>query len=75
MTAAVLREQARSARVTGTAGALVVTIASVMMVLAAPSRPHQPLRVPADPTAVLSGRTVATFTQTPTSGIGPVIRP
>ncbi len=63
MTTAVLREQAKSARVTGTAGALVVSIAFAMMVLAAPSRPHQPPHVPAGPPAVLSARTVATFTQ------------
>jgi hypothetical protein len=72
MTAAVLREQAKSARVTGTAGALVVAVASVMMVLAAPSHARQR---PGGPTAVVSAQTVAQFTQTLPSAIGPGIRP
>ena len=39
MTAAVRREDAKSVWVTGTAGALVIAIAIVMMVLSAPSGP------------------------------------
>ena len=47
MTAVVLREQAKSARVTGTVGALVVALAFAMMVLTAPSHPRQRPPVPA----------------------------
>jgi hypothetical protein len=46
MTAAAMREQVRSARVTGAAGALVVALAFAMMVIAAPSHPHSRPRVP-----------------------------
>jgi len=45
MTAAVRREDARRVCVTGTAGALVIVIALVMMVLSAPS--HSGLGAPA----------------------------
>jgi hypothetical protein len=41
MMAAVSREDAKSVWVTGSAGALVIVIAIVMMVLSAPSRPQQ----------------------------------
>jgi hypothetical protein len=75
MTAAVLREQAKSARLTGTAGALVVAIAFAMMILAAPAHAHQHPPVPADPTGVVSARTVAQFTQTLPPAIGPGARP
>ena len=74
MTAAVLREQAQSARVTGTTGALVVAVAFVMMVVAAPSHPHLGQHGPAGP-AVLPAQTVSKLIQTPTPAIGPDIRP
>lgn len=68
-----MREQAKSARVTGTAGALVVAIALAMMVIAAPSHPHSRPQVPAGPAAVVSARTVAQYTQAllPTIGARP----
>jgi hypothetical protein len=74
MTAAALRQQAKSARVTGTAGALVVAIAFVMMILAAPAHPHPGQPVPAGPTGVVSARTVAQFTQALSPAIGPGAR-
>jgi hypothetical protein len=79
MTAAVLREQAKSARVTGTVGALVVAIAFAMMILAAPAHPRQrppaPAPAPAGPIGVVSARTVAQFTQTLPPAIGPGASP
>jgi hypothetical protein len=75
MTAAVLREQAMSARVTGTAGALVVAIAFAMMILTAPAHPRQRPPTPAGSAAVVSARTVAQFTQTLPPGVGPGARP
>jgi hypothetical protein len=72
MTAAVLREQAKSARVTGVAGALVVAIAFAMMILAAPAHSRQRPPVPA---GVVSARTVAEFTQTLPPATGPGARP
>ena len=74
---AVLREQAKSARVTGTVGALVVAIAFAMMILAAPAHPRQrlPAPAPAGLIAVVSARTVAQFTQTLPPAIGPGARP
>jgi hypothetical protein len=75
MTASVLREQAKSARVTGTAGALVVAIAFAMMILTAPAHPRQRPPVPAGPRGVVSARTVAEFTQTLPPPTGPGARP
>ncbi len=75
MTAAVLRERAKSARLTGTAGALVVAIAFAMMILAAPAHPHRHPPVLLGPHGVVSARTVARFTQTLPPAIGPGARP
>lgn len=74
MTAVVLREQAKSARVTGTAGALVVAIAFAMMVIAAPAHSHRGQSGPAGP-AVLPAQTVSQVIQAPTRATGPGIRP
>jgi hypothetical protein len=76
MTAAAMPEQAKSARVTGTAGALVVAIAFAMMAVASPSHAHSRPQVrvgPVGPAAVVSAQTVAQFTQAvaPTIGARP----
>jgi hypothetical protein len=76
MTAAALREQAKSARITGSAGALVVAIAFVMMILAAPARhPHQRPPAPPAPAGPVSVRTVAEFTRALPPAMGPGARP
>jgi hypothetical protein len=62
-------EQAKSARVTGTVGALVLVIAVAMMVVASPSRPHLD---PAGP-AAFPAHTVSQVIQMQTAGPG--IRP
>src|SRR5215469_13093854 len=72
MMARELRDRARSARVTGTTGALVVAIALVMMVIAAPSHPRSHPH-PQGPAAVLSARTLAHLTQPPS--LSPVPHP
>jgi hypothetical protein len=62
MTAVVGREQAKAAYLTGTAGALVLVVAFVMMVLAAPSRSHAGPHGAATPKP--SARTLSHVTQT-----------
>jgi len=58
MMAAVARGNAKSAYVTGAAGALVIVIAIVMMVVSAPARAHQRPHG----ASVLSARTVSQVT-------------
>ena len=76
MTAAAMPERAKSARITGTAGALVVAIAFAMMAIASPSHAHSRPQVPAGPAgpagpaAMVSAQTVAQFTQTLPPRIG-----
>lgn len=64
MTAIVRREHAKSTCLTGAAGVLVLAIACVMMVLAAPSHPHAQSRGAATPAA----QTLAQLTQARPAG-------
>jgi hypothetical protein len=61
-----MRDQAKSARVTGTAGALVLVVAFVMMILAAPAHHQSRPGGPAGP-ATLPAQTVAKVIQKPTA--------
>ncbi len=73
MRAAVLRERAKSARVTGSAGALVLAVAVVTMILAAPAHPRPRQGGPAVP-ATLPAQTVCEVIQKPPTA-DPGIRP
>ena len=62
MTAVVGQQNAKSAYLTGTAGVLVIAIAFVMMVLAAPSHAHpRPQGAATPPAQTLSRVTQAVF--------------
>jgi hypothetical protein len=65
-----MRERAKSGRVTGIAGALVLALAVVLLILAAPSHPGAGLRGPVGPPA-FPVRTVARVIQTPEPATGP----
>jgi hypothetical protein len=74
MTVTVVRERAKSARVSGTVGALVVAVAFVMMMMTAPSHHHPGSHGPAAGHATPTVQTVSEVIQTPTAdGLG--IRP